>query len=260
MTDTTNVDINEMSDAIDNLDDALNQPAEHIDRTEIQVSNPDIGYLAPWDRQPDETGEMYNAFLDYRDQGLSRTFTETSRQTGHSDRTIFKWGKEHDWRSRVQSWDNEQERLYQLARGEAIREMADRHAQMVQDALEILAIPGLAIQQRINEEGLDSVLAELSEQSLSKLIDTMAKTARIAPSLMNQERLTRGMPTAITVSEEVQHHTFDMDDNQLDLFLEALNQARISQLPSDTSAESADGEIVEAEVVEFHSLPGDSDD
>lgn len=84
---------------------------------------PDI----PWERQVGESGQAYEAFAIYRDEGKSRTVSAVVKRLKKSRSLIDRWKARWNWEERAIAYDNDVERK---AKEEAIKErktMLSRH-------------------------------------------------------------------------------------------------------------------------------------
>ena len=253
-------ELSDAADAMKDLENALDQGLEHIDRSDLALVD-ESDYVQPWDRRPDETPEMYSYFTHYRDQGPSRTIQATfdwyvENELGKTRKTHFyDYAKKGEWHNRAEGWDSFNERQYQLARGVAVRNMAERHADKIESAIEGLAVPVVALQRRLAED--NHFIDELAKTDARKLIAMVNAASRTLPMLMGAERLARGMPTEI-VSGTIEHqHTVTIERDQIGEVLGILDDAGILDGRSDYLAS---GEIIDADVVEVHPLSPDSDD
>jgi hypothetical protein len=93
----------------------------------------------PWARQYRETGKAYEAFLVYRDLGLSRGAMEVSRRLAKRAELIRRWRKAWAWDERCAAWDahlaearDTAWQKAQTAHPDEIALMNARHAQMAQ--------------------------------------------------------------------------------------------------------------------------------
>lgn len=59
-----------------------------------------------FERKEDETDEQWNAFLAYRDAGVSRTVTGLAQQLGISRKTVQRYSKRHNWERRIAAYDS----------------------------------------------------------------------------------------------------------------------------------------------------------
>lgn len=69
------------------------------------------GELLPWQKQPSESREAYQAFRLYKDQGIGRSIARVVSELNKSKALIWRWSAKHDWQDRVDAWDAEQDRL-----------------------------------------------------------------------------------------------------------------------------------------------------
>jgi len=287
-------EIVKMSEAAKRVEDAFNLHPEPVSDDELpvvdadsldQIPNVDLANLStafrePWERYPDETDLAWNAFRTYRDLGLSRTYMMVARDHGYSISSINLWSKRFEWAMRAQAWDTAEDRVYQLARLEAVKAMAERHGTIIVEALEAMSIPFQALKLKLEVD--PNTLEDLSERDTVKLLDTASKMARNMPGLMSAERLARGMPTEIVDIQGEITHTHEMKPSAIGEILAALKSTGAFELgtgdgtgdgtkpgPSESesgcepkagglgelnrSSDSDDFEIVEAEVVEVHS-------
>ena len=259
-------EITDMSEAVSELDDSLSEGLELID--DLVVAEPDTGYRSPWDRRDDETDTAWELFSHYRDQGPKRTVAGTARHAhenhlGNKDLKTFdkyrnsvrRYSETKHWSERVFAYDVEQERIYQLARSEAIREMAVRHEVQIEKAINGLMLPIDALTMAMADD--PEFVESLSSFDKKKLIQLANLAARTIPSLMAAERLSRGMPTEI-VSGVVEHqHVTSVDRDQIGEILAVLGQAGVLDVAG-TDIES--GNIVDAEVVEVHSVSAEDNE
>jgi len=271
-------EISEASDAISSLDDALKQKVEpvevapakiakiKVDNTRPQVD--DSEWREPWDRRDDETDYQWDVFCHFRDLGLGRTRIKVvdyiidvlERWPKDSDRVelrrnISNYIQKFEWTRRVFAFDQEQERLYQLARSEAIRDMAQRHEDVIEKAIDGLMAPIDALSLAMVDD--PDFISSLAKSDKKKLIDLANRATRTIPSLMAAERLSRGMPTTI-VGGNVEHeviHTVERD--QIGGILEVLERAGVLDVGQRSLGV---GEVVDAEVVEVHPVPAEGDD
>ena len=256
--------ISDVEKAVDDLKDAFDQKTEPIITSELVV--PDIvpvpDHVFPWERLPDETDRGWALFSHYRDTGLARSFVVTAKwacdETKLKDITSqsLKWrSMHHNWSDRVASWDKEQERLYAIARNDAMRKMVERHEIQIVDAIDGLMAPIEALNLAIVED--DDFIRSLSKMDARKLISLANTASRTIPTLMAAERLARGMPTEIHggVVEHQVVHIFERD--QIAEVLEVLDR---SSAFDDRSGDSGNIEDTDTDVVEVHSVSAESND
>ena len=267
--------MNELDDAakaVNRLDAAVNQGLEPIPRESVEIPDEkaelalvDPEFRQPWDRIEGESDYEYEMFVRYRDMGLGRTVMSVFRSVV-DERTNNRGGRrtqnrlytastKYRWKDRAYQWDQYEEMQYQLARSESMRSMVSRHEEARVDAIDSLMTPVKALQRRMDDD--PDFLDNLSKASAAKLIDMANKASRTIPSLMNAERLARGMPTEV-VGGTVEHQLVTtVDRDQIGEILEVLDQAGVLNVGG---GDLDTGEVVDAEVVEFHPLPADGDD
>jgi hypothetical protein len=260
-------EIGDMTDAVKALDGALSTELEPIDDLAVDVPKKS-DYQRPWERLPKEPPYAWAAFSHYRDAGAGRTFLGTAEwafennlgkaPTNTLDKyrnAIRRFRDLYRWNERCFAYDAEQERLYQMARSEAIRDMAARHEGQIEEAIDGLMVPVNALTAAMSED--EAFMADLTNMDKKKLISLANLAARTIPSLMAAERLSRGMPTEI-VSGKVEHqHVQVVERDQIGAVLEILGQAGVLNVGR---PDSGSGDIVDASVVEVHSVPTESDD
>ena len=264
-----------MTDAVNVLDDAIDQTVDLTDEDvgTVEPAMSDI-YRNPWDRRDAESDYHWQMFKNYRNGGITRSLKATARwsmkqtwadprvgsdKNGNSLRAKEErtraMSATHDWPTRVFEFDKEQERQYQLARSESIREMAERHGTIIQDAIKGLMVPIEALNHAIEDDPL--FVQELSKTDKKKLIDLANRASRTIPSLMSAERLARGMPTEI-VGGVVEHQVIhSIERDRIGEVLEVLGQAGF--VPNTLTA-GEPGAVVDAEVVDVYSVPAESDE
>ena len=261
-------EIEDMTEAAKKLDESLAADLEPIPAAELAVAEVDTGYQQPWDRLPAETDYPWQLFQHYRDSGVRRSFHKTATWAfenelgNHKKKTLTKyrqvvvvWRDKHRWNDRVFSYDREQDRLYQMARSEAIREMAVRHEDQIEKAIDGLMVPidALTVAMRDNEE----FMADLTNMDKKKLISLVNLAARTIPSLMAAERLSRGMPTEIVTGVVEHQHVVSVERDQIGNVLAVLGRAGVLDVGS---PDSGSGDFIDAEVVEVHPISTESDD
>jgi len=268
-------EIEDMTDAAKALDESLTAELEDIPASNIAVVAPDTGYRQRWDRLDVETNDAWNLFVHYRDSGIKRSFQATAvwafeNELGRNQNQVGRkpldtldqyrgvirnYRDKHKWNDRVFSYDKEQDRLYQMARSEAIREMAIRHEGQIEKAINGLMVPIDALTVAMSDN--DEFMADLTNMDKKKLISLANLAARTIPSLMAAERLSRGMPTEIVTGVVEHQHVVSVERDQIGNVLEVLGQAGVLDVGY---SDSGTGDIVDAEVVEVHSVPAESDD
>lgn len=265
-------EIDEIIEAVDELDEAIGQHPEGIVRDDIDVDSVDSElatrnseYIKPWERQPEENGYQWALFEHFRDSGVTRTVAATVRwfderggfegKKSLTSDAVYKISRLHNWSERVVPYDDAEERKYQIARSKAVREMVERHSDQIEEALDGLSAPVKALQRRMEND--PEFLDKLAESSPAKLITLVNSTSRTIPALMSAERLARDMPTEIVGGTVEHRNVVKVEVNHIGQVLAVLESAGVLD---DGSGAIGPGEVVDAEVVEVHPLPAESDD
>jgi len=267
----------EVVEAVDTLNEAFDQTIEDLPRSKVVVDDideeaivaltyPDSDYRQPWDMRDDESSYEYQLFCAFRDMGLSRVLKnveeyvyvniddfKTKRVPAYPQ--IYKVSRKHDWKERAASWDQHEEHAYQVARAQSIRAMVTRHEENIVEAISGLMMPIRALALRMEND--PNFISSLSGKSVDKLITMANRSARTIPSLMQAERLARGMPTEIVAGTIDHEHTIAVEKDQIGDILAILGQAGV--IP-DTGPVIDVTEVTDASMVEVYSVPGEGDD
>lgn len=249
-------DLNAAAKATSNVVDLFDAPA---DTTELSVrhdephaadhpsSGPPADYIEPWARQEWESDLMWDRFRWYRDLGPTRTRRQLAEHYGLSRPAVDNMMLKGNWVDRLLAFDRHEDWVYRTQREIELREMAARHGGQIVEALEALHIPFAAISARLAED--PETVNDLSKRDFQTLLKMAAQSSRVIPSLMQAERLARGLPTEIV--EETVEVTVRQElsrDTVADI-IETL--ASVGAFDAGATA-GADSEIVDAEFVEVH--------
>lgn len=72
---------------------------------------PSKPYVAPWERQENESPEAFAAFVAYRDGGPDRSQAKAAREIGKDPGLTNRWCTRHDWVARARDYDNHVARI-----------------------------------------------------------------------------------------------------------------------------------------------------
>lgn len=136
--------------------------------------------LEPWDRQAQESGKAYAAFIEYRDMGIERTTRKVAEKVGKNVSLIQRWSRAHGWVDRVAAWDQDLDRQARAAQIRAIRDMNDRHARTA-----------VVLQTKAAERLRELQPSELSPETALRYIAEAVKLERVArgePETITEER------------------------------------------------------------------------
>lgn len=154
--------------------------------------------LKPWDRQPGETRQAFEAFRIYRDQLSERSTVKVAKELGKSTALIHRWSSRWGWVMRAEAFDRHLDKKAQEKALKEYQQMVDRHTR---------------IAMQIQEKAIRA-LANLTEEDLSPsvLLAYLSKATEI-------ERLNRMSAAGIdegsqaeTAIEIVIEDTRDVDD------------------------------------------------
>lgn len=90
----------------------------------------------PWDRRPKEPARAFEAFERFCSLGPTRHVDDVAR-VPKLHAVVTGWAADFDWVDRAAAWDDEQHRLADAERIEAIRAMHARHVDMARDVVSI---------------------------------------------------------------------------------------------------------------------------
>lgn len=145
----------------------------------------------PWERQPGESPQAFEAFKIYRDlpQG-TRSLARVSSELAKSIPLIKRWSSEHNWLDRVDEWDSHQDRIALESQLRTVKEMNERHVKMS------MSIQTKALRRL---EALDP-----DELTPAQLLNYVLEATRL-------ERLARGEPEKIEERQEKSEAKVDVD-------------------------------------------------
>jgi len=138
----------------------------------------------PWERQPGESEQAWEAFQLYRDIGTDRTYMGVAERLHKSGQIMRRWAHRWMWEDRVLAWDNH---LDEIARQEIEKgriAMVKRHIKLAEHLQAVAA-------SQINEWA-----QKVKEKKPLNL--TPADVTRMFDVAMKAERLSRGEPTENT--------------------------------------------------------------
>jgi hypothetical protein len=129
-----------------------------------------------WEKRPTETDNAYAALKVYIDLGASRSLAKAGQLLGKGAAVLERWSVQHDWRARVDAWEDEQNAAWAKDRKARVREVADRHAALARSFCELI----------------ESKLSTINPDDL-----TPADLARWLDAAVKVERMSLGMSTAV---------------------------------------------------------------
>ena len=90
----------------------------------------------PWERQPDETLQAFQAFAMYRDMGAERSGQRVAVELGKTKALIYRWSKRWSWVDRVKAYNDFQDREWLDLSAERRRDAQLRHLRLAQQVLQ----------------------------------------------------------------------------------------------------------------------------
>jgi hypothetical protein len=172
------------------------KPATKRPARKRKPSGPPPELLDPWDRQPGESDQAWQAWTAYRDQELPRSLRRAARTHGNHLTTMAKHSERWQWVTRAAAWDVEKDRARtreMLAEQEAL---GRRHATIAQGHLQALNATMGEVLRRLNlPEGDPVRTAMLQAMDPVDLLRLQTQAARAMPRVAQAERLARGLNT-----------------------------------------------------------------
>jgi hypothetical protein len=83
-----------------------------------------------WERFDGESAEAWEAFVQYRDMGPSRSLAKLGKLLGKIRQNFDPWAAKFSWQIRVRAWEDEIDRRNRDENANAILDMRKRHAQL----------------------------------------------------------------------------------------------------------------------------------
>ncbi len=121
----------------------------------------------PWERQPKESPQAFEAFSTYLGMGAEQSYAKVSQKLGKSKTIIDRWGRTWQWRERCRAYENELARQAQEQAAREVKEMQKRQTKIAM------------LMQKKAVEALEKIdPAKLDESAIVRLITEGAKLER----------------------------------------------------------------------------------
>jgi hypothetical protein len=203
----------------------------------------------PWERQPGESDEAWDAFRRYRDQGKDRSMPrlaseliEERQEAGVTPRPLAttgkgqlqrlkRWSSTFHWRERVESWDAELDRRTREDQINEIVEMRKRQARLAAAVANAAVQPALELLERLRERR-----ATLDDMTVKELFQFTIQAGRILPGLAQNERVARGESAEVNVNVSTPPHELDFGTEHMMEVWAALEEVGID--PRDVMRQS----------------------
>ena len=157
--------------------------------------------LDPWEQIAGETDHQFSMFSHFLNSGYGRSRRATAREFEVSSKRVDGLARDNQWERRARAWDLERERVYAGTKIDRVREMADRHAAVMQRGIEAMAIAFYPLVARAAADP-DAFAAEVAELPLKTQFAIATQAARVIPAMMSAERLAHDMPTEIMAVQQ----------------------------------------------------------
>ena len=176
--------------------------------------------MQTWDKQPEETGRAYNAFLTYRNMGVLRSLkkaagifynVENISETSGKVRTFTKWSSEYKWVTRCSDFDIEEERLRIEQKRKDIAEMDRRQAK---DGMEMSKIGMYNIKLHATDDPPKDTHGNVITPKIP-----VPESTRLFTEGVKAERIARGVVTEISEHKgkiEIIYEDVESDDETKD--------------------------------------------
>lgn len=146
----------------------------------------------PWERQPRESDEAWQAFTRFRDMPLPRRVVSVARELGKSKTLIERWCQRWQWQERVRCYDNalEQKAFAELQRQRV--EFRKRAANQARAKAQTLMMPDVRLSQMLAQMPVERLLEGMTAL---QLIALSSKASLALPGLLKAEALALGEAT-----------------------------------------------------------------
>ena len=155
--------------------------------------------MQTWDKQLEETGRAYNAFLIYKNMGALRSLRKAAEifygdtyfiRTSSKLRQYGEWSSKHNWVARCSDFDIEEERLRIEQRRDDIAEMDRRQAK---DGMEMSKIGMYNIKLHATDDPPKDKKGKVIKPKIP-----VSESTKLITEGAKLERLGRGEVTEIT--------------------------------------------------------------
>ena len=85
--------------------------------------------MQPWERQPGESAQAYQAALTYFEMGAERSLDAVARNLNKSRSLLARWSVDWSWTDRAEAYDRHLSRLRLEAQTRALAEEVERWEQ-----------------------------------------------------------------------------------------------------------------------------------
>ena len=156
--------------------------------------------MQTWDKQPEETGRAYNAFLTYKNMGALRSLAKAAEtfygkvnyfiKPSSKLRQFGGWSQQHNWVSRCGDFDIEEERIRIEQKRKDIAEMDRRQAK---DGMEMSKIGMYNIKLHATDDPPKDTHGKVIKPKIP-----VPESTRLFTEGVKAERIARGVVTEIS--------------------------------------------------------------
>lgn len=167
-----------------------------------RLTHDDLPDREPWERLDGESDAAFEAWVQYRDAPTptDRSIRKVARLLGKSGTTVAQFSAQWGWPTRAAIYDAYVDRQRVSSRIDAIRTMAERHAQVAALGVATLALPIQALAQTRLVDAPDHPGAPLEVPRIDdfrrmetpRLVSAVESAARALALLAGVERVARG--------------------------------------------------------------------
>jgi hypothetical protein len=152
------------------------------------------GITEPWERQPRESDEAWQAFKTYRDwqdtEGTLRSYAKVAAKLGKSTTLMERWAKRWNWQERVRLHTNSLEEVARLETIKEIKAFRKRAARQLMAKAQTLMLPDIALS-KVLASGM-TVEEVLSKFTPGQLVKLAVEAAKALPNVVKAEALALG--------------------------------------------------------------------
>jgi hypothetical protein len=150
-----------------------------------------------WDRLPEESGDAWESFRNYRNAGPQRTMADTARKMGRKPGTFYKLARIYRWEERARAYDEHIEAI-DLKKTEILTEVnAERRIKLARGLQEV-ALSRIEEWRRDVSEG---AIPPLSPTEVAKLAEVGVKLERMEIGESTENVAIQGRVTSLTEKE-----------------------------------------------------------
>ena len=111
--------------------------------------------IAPWERQPGESGEAWASFCEYRDTTGRRSVRKVCEKQAKSRGIVNRWCIRWKWVERALAWDDEVDRVGR----NAFLKTVEKHAKLHADLAQMVIVKAAKKLEKVDAEKLTNRLA-----------------------------------------------------------------------------------------------------